>query len=422
MYLRTMDSKRTKGAAAGSLLILLAAGALLAGCGKEEVTEAAPTVTVQVDAAEKGAIQRKVVTDAVLYPKDQAAIVPHVAVPVPVAKWYVDRGSHVKAGQLLGELENQDLAGAAVKSRGGYEQAQVTYEMQKQKSGQDLNAAKQALESAQKFYDGRVQLYKQGAVSAKDVDDASVALTQAKNTYDLAQKQYDLKVAEGAVKAAQGDTADADATLGYTKITSPISGVITDRPYYPGETPAAGMPVITVMDLSQVVARAHVAQQEAALLKLGDPATITVPGTAIQVKGKITLVSPAVDASSTTVEVWVEAPNPKESLRPGTSVHVSMVAQTVAEAVVIPQAALLTSPDGINSVIVLDSQNAPSKKKVKVGIRDSEAKTVQVTDGLAGGERVVTVGAFELANEDDPVLAKTKIQVQAPKMPDEDDE
>jgi multidrug efflux pump subunit AcrA (membrane-fusion protein) len=88
---------------------------------------------------------------------------------------------------------------------------------------------------------------------------------------------------------------------------------------------------------------------------------------------------------------------------------------------VIPQAALLTTTDGVNTVIVLDSDNAPSKKKVKVGIRDGEAKTVQVTDGLAGGERVVTVGAFELANEDDPVLAKTKIQVQAPKIPEEEE-
>ena len=47
---------------------------------------------------------------------------------------------------------------------------------------------------------------------------------------------------------------------------------------------------------------------------------------------------------------------------------------------------------------------------------------MQITDGLKGGERVVTVGAFELANEDDAVLAKTKIQVQAPKMPDEDED
>jgi len=129
-----------------------------------------------------------------------------------------------------------------------------------------------------------------------------------------------------------------------------------------------------------------------------------------------------VDPNSTTVEVWVQAPNLKGSLRPGTSVRVAMVAETVKDAVVIPQAALLTTPDGLNTVIVLDSDNAPSKKKVKIGIKDGEAKTVQITDGLQGGERVVTVGAFELANEDDPILAKTKIQVQAPKMPDDEDE
>jgi RND family efflux transporter MFP subunit len=278
------------------------------------------------------------------------------------------------------------------------------------------------LDSAQKFYDSRTALFKEGAVAARDLDDASVALSQAKNTYDLAQKQYDTKVAEGAMNAAKGDTENANAMLSYTKITSPIDGVVTDRPYYPGETPATGTPIITVMDLSQIVAHAHVSQLEAASLKVGNPATITIPGQLTVVKGRVSLVSPAVDPNSTTVEVWVQAPNPKGSLRPGTSVRVAMVGETVKDAVVIPQAALLTSPDGVNTVIVLDSDNAPSKKHVKVGIRDSEAKTVQVTDGLAGGERVVTVGAFELANEDDPVLAKTKIQVQAPKMPDEDED
>jgi len=402
------------------LLVLMAAGILFSGCGTKETAEATPTVTVQVDAAEKEPIQRKVVTDAVLYPRDQAAIVPKVV--SSVKKWFVDKGSRVKAGQLLGELENQDLTGAQMKSQGGYAQAEVTYQMTVQKSAQDLKFAKQSLDSAQKLYDSRAALYKEGAVSAKDLDDASVALSQAKNTYDLAQKQYDLKVAEGAMNAAKGDSESANAQLSYTKITSPIDGVITDRPYYPGETPAAGTPVITVMDLSQIVARAHVAQLEAASLKVGNTATITIPGQSTVVKGKVTLVSPSVDPNSTTVEVWVQAPNPKGSLRPGTSVRVAMVAETVKDAVVIPQAALLTSPDGVNTVIVLDSDNAPSKKHVKVGIRDSEARTVQVTDGLQGGERVVTIGAFELANEDDPVLAKTKIQVQAPKMPDEDED
>ena len=407
-----------KGRMARTLVVLLAAGMLFSGCGAKGDVEASPTVTVQVDAAEKGPIQRRVITDAVLYPRDQAAIVPKVV--SPVKKWFVDKGSHVKANQLLGELENQDLAGALMKSQGGSTQAETTYQMQVQKSVQDLKFAKQSLDSAQKLFDSRSALFKEGAVSAKDLDDASVALTQAKNTYDLTQKQYDLKVAEGQLNAAKGDTESAQAQLGYTRITSPIDGVVTDRPFYPGETPGAGLPVITIMDLSQIVARAHVSQLEATSLKAGNPATITVPGLATPVKGKVTVVSPSVDPNSTTVEIWVQAPNPKGQLRPGQSVKVAMVSETVPQAVVIPAAALLTTTDGVNSVITLDADNVPHKKKVKVGIRDGQ--NVQVTEGLDGGERVVTVGAFELNNEDDPVLAKTKIQVQAPKMPEEDED
>src|ERR1700686_3668643 len=196
-----------------TFVVLLGAGMLLSGCGaKGGEVEASPTVTVQVDAAEKGPIQRKVVTDAVLYPRDQAAIVPKVV--SSIKKWYVDKGSHVKAGHLLGELENQDLTGAAMKSQGGYAQAEVTYQMQMQKSAQDLKFAKQSLDSAQKFYDGRAALYKEGAVSAKDLDDANVALSSGKNPNDLAQKQFGLKGADGALIAAKGDSSNADATLG----------------------------------------------------------------------------------------------------------------------------------------------------------------------------------------------------------------
>jgi HlyD family secretion protein len=130
-------------------------------------------------------------------------------------------------------------------------------------------------------------------------------------------------------------------------------------------------------------------------------------------------VSPALDPNSTTVEVWVQAPNPGERLKPGSDVQVQMVAQSIPHAIAIPVEALLGS-NGDNSVIILDNDNKPHKKKVKAGIRDGDE--VQITEGLQGGERVVTVGAFALSQEDDPILAKTTVQVQAPKMPDEDDD
>lgn len=398
--------------------VALVAGFLLTGCSTKEAPEASPTVTVQVDAAEREPIQRKVIAEATLYPRDQAAIVPKVV--SPVSKFYVDKGSRVKAGQLLAELENKDLSAAQEKSQGGYVQAEATLQMQQQKGPADLKLSKEQLDAAQKFYDSRVALLKDGAVAAKDVEDARVALTTAQNQYQLTQKQSDLKVAEGAFNAAKGDLANADAQYSYTKITSPIDGVITDRPIYPGETAPVGSPILTVMDLSEVVARAHIAQTEAAHLKVGDPATISVPGQSPDVKGKVTLVSPALDPNSTTVEVWVQAPNPDGRLRPGTSVRVTMVGETVPKAIVVPTAALLTAPDGGVSVITLDTDNVPHRKKVKVGIRD--ALDAQITDGLQGGERVVTVGAFELDREDEDVLKVTKIQVQAPKMPEEEDE
>jgi len=78
----------------------------------------------------------------------------------------------------------------------------------------------------------------------------------------------------------------------------------------------------------------------------------------------------------------------------------------------------LTATDGITSMIVLDTENKPHKQKVAVGIRDGG--DIQITDGLKGGERVVTVGAFELDKMDD--MSKVIIQVQAPKMPEEEEE
>jgi len=322
---------------------------------------------------------------------------------------------------LLAELENSDLLAQQKENEGNCAQAQAGYEQAVQKAEQDRTLAKETLDAAQKLYDARKELYKQGAVSSKDVDDSSVALIQAKNAYDLSRKQLDLRVAEGQYKAAQAKTTEVEVSLNYSKIVSPIDGVVTDRPVYPGEMASNSGPIVTVMNLSQIVGRAHVDQQQAAQLKVGDSATISVPGQPGALKGKVSLVSPALDPNSTTVEVWVQAPNPGERLKPGTDVQVQIVAQAIPHAIVIPSEALLTSPDGETSVIILDTDNKPHKKKVKVGIRDVGA--VQVTDGLQGGERVVTVGAFALSQEDDPVLAKTNIQVAAPpNIPEDEDE
>lgn len=396
-----------------ALIPIVAAFSLL-GCSAKNEREAAPTVTVQLAAAEKEAIESRVTADAILFPRDQAAIVPKIS--APVKRFLVDRGSHVKAGQILAELEDSDLLGAYTENQGGYQQAEATYQAALQKAAQDLAVAKEELSLQQKTYDSREALYQQGAVSAKDVADAKISLTQAQGQYQAAQKEYDLKAAEGQLTAAKGKSASAAAQLSYARIVSPISGVVTDRPFFPGETPPAGAALITVMDISEVTARAHIAQAEAAELKAGDSAEISATGLDQPVPGKVTLVSPALDPNSNTVEVWVQAANPHEQLRPGTSVRVSIVAQKVPDAIVIPASALLNAPDGSTSVYTVDSAGIAQKQAVKVGIRNGD--DAQILDGVKEGDKIITVGAFELDKEDPDVLAKTKIVIETPKAPE----
>ncbi len=173
------------------------------------------------------------------------------------------------------------------------------------------------------------------------------------------------------------------------------------------------------MDLSQVIARTHVSPAEAAELKVGADANVIGAGGA-PIPGKVTQISPALDAANTTVEVWVQADNKDGALRPGTSLRVEMIARTVGNALVVPQTAVLTSPSGATFAIVIDKDDKPHRRKIAVGIRDSGK--AQVTDGLESGQRVATTGAFELFKLEPDVLSKVKVQIAPAKEEEEPEE
>src|SRR5580765_9044332 len=106
--------------------LVCAAGMLVtAGCSSDK-GDTEPVVTVQVAPVEKTTIQRTINAQAILFPRQQAAIVPKIS--APVQKFLVKRGSAVRAGQLLAVLENRDLSAAAQDTEGAYKQAEATYE------------------------------------------------------------------------------------------------------------------------------------------------------------------------------------------------------------------------------------------------------------------------------------------------------
>ena len=141
--------------------------------------------------------------------------------------------------------------------------------------------------------------------------------------------------------------------------------------------------MLTVMDVSKVVARVNMAQDQARNVKVGNEATITPADGGELVTGTVTIVSPASDPNSTTVQVWVQADNPGERLHAGQAVHVSIVAATLDGATLIPTPAVLPNAEGETIVLIVDDKNVAHEKVVQIGVREPEM--VQIVAGVEVG-------------------------------------
>ena len=395
--------------------VLLACALLLtpAACKSHDEDEKAPTPVVYVQAAhpQQGSISQEVAGDAVLAPLAQAAIQPKIT--APVKKFYVQRGAHVRAGQLLAVLENKDLAAAAIDNKGSYTAAQASYATTTQatvpedlsKARLDLGQAKATLDLDQSIVDARKALFQQGAIPGRDLDTAQATLVQAKATFDIAQQhlnslekvsnQAAIQNAQGTLESARGKYLGAEAQLSYTDIRSPISGVVTERPLFEGETAAAGTALITVMDTSALIAKLHLAQNQAQQLRLGAPAMLQVPGMDEPVSAKVALVSPALDPGSTTVEVWLRVDNRTGALKAGTPVHATITGRTVTNALSVPASSILTSQEGGGKyVMVITADSTAHRKPVTLGVQNSER--VQVLSGINAHDMVISSGDYGL--------------------------
>jgi len=146
-------------------------------------------------------------------------------------------------------------------------------------------------------------------------------------------------------------------------------------------------------------------------LKVGSAATVKVPGIEDPVDAKVSMVSPALDPGSTTVEVWLRIDNRAGKLKAGTPVKVSITGQTIEKALKVPLTSIMTADDGSKVVMVIGADSTTKKKPVAVGITDGE--DIQVLTGVTTADMVITGGGYGLDNG-----AKVKIG----KADDDDDD
>ncbi len=292
-------------------------------------------------------------------------------------KWYADIGAHVKAGQLLAEIETPEV------------------DQQLQQARADLNTAEAN--------------YRLSQITATRYQDLKNTDSVAKQDVDNAEGDFESKKAM--VASAQANVKRLQETQSFQKIYAPFDGVITARNTDIGDLIDAGATGGTAKELFHIASTKtlrvyiNVPQQYSQAAKPGLTADLTLaefPGR--QFKGKLVRTADSIDQASRTLLVEVDLSNPNGELLPGAYAEVHLKLPTESPAYILPVNALIFRSQGLQVGIVDGSDRAQLKSvilghdygnevEVVSGLADSDAVIVNPPDSLLPGEKVRVVEA-----------------------------
>jgi RND family efflux transporter MFP subunit len=181
-------------------------------------------------------------------------------------------------------------------------------------------------------------------------------------------------------------------------VAAPLDGIVIARAVNPGQVVTAGQELFVITDLSTVWIIGDLYEKDFATVRIGLPATVTVPGVADRpVRGRVAYIDPRVDMATRTAKVRVEVPNPGGALRFGMFVQVAFETGTGQRRTLVPRAAVQTVGERSVVYVRTDEEGRFVERTVKLG--PATGDHVQVDEGVKPGERVATEGSFLLRAE-----------------------
>lgn len=379
-------------------LLLVCAGVLIAA--KTSGTKLDPSKLAKV---EKGDLAKSVVATGKVEPITKVEIKSKAS--GIVKKLYVDAGDRVKAGQLLAELDKEEIMAQVRSARANLEASeaslrstQADYERAKvDAAGPDVPLTERAFERAKK-------MAKEGVVSEANLDDAQKAFEMAVNKRDVARAQ--LGVLKAKIAQSQAQVASSNATLKqleeqltYTTIVAPIDGLILARPVELGDAVSSILVlgssatlVMTMGDVSEVYVKGKVDESDIGKVYLGQPARIKVESFKDKTfSGKVTKISPmGVEKDNvTTFEVRVSINNPGGELKAAMTANAEIILEEHKGVLIIPEGAVIYDKDKKAFVEQPDPNAKEGKKKIAVNLGISNGAKAEVLGGLKEGDQVV---------------------------------
>ena len=322
-----------------------------------------------------------------------------------VKKLYVDASDTVKKGQVLADLDRDEIEAQVNSSR-----AQLLSAEANQKGAEadmaraEVDAQGVDIPTLQRAYERAQEMAKSGVVSTSALDDAQRMYILAVNKRDVARAQ--LVVSKAKVAQARADVQKSSATLkqleeqlSYTTIVAPIDGIILSRDVEMGDAVSsilvmgsAATLVMTIGDTSEVYVKGKVDESDIGKVYLGQPARIRVETFKDKTfTGKVTKISPMGTEKDnvTTFEVRVSINNPGGELKAEMTANAEILLDEHKNVLMIPEGAILYDKDKKASTEVPDPKGKEGKRKVALTIGISNGAKTEVLAGLKEGDQVV---------------------------------
>lgn len=390
----------------GILAILVLIISIVTGCGnKNEEQWEERVIPVEVQKVEKGNIENYYSTSGEIIPKSEVRLMASMQKKAKMVS--VDVGSYVSEGDLLLEMDNEELKSLVNKAKASLAGAQANLdkairgardqEIEQVKAGVDI--AEAAYLSAEQDYNRMKSLYEAEALPKQQLDMVELKYITAENQFKTAKEQLSLieegadeetvKTLEAQVNMAKASLEQAQAGLDNSYLTSPISGIVAFKNIEPGEMPSMGNPVFTIVDMSQVKVKFNVPEEVIGSISLGDEVKLEIGTVGLnEITGKVTQLSPASDFRYKAFPVEVTIDNPPESLKSGMFAQIYIPLEKKKDVFIIPKEAL-TEENDEHYVYLVNNEHA-HKTKIITGIEDE--KNIEVLMGLKEKDLIIILG------------------------------
>lgn len=361
---------RILGPSAGSLAIAMLAMSI-AGCKRGDASaETAPKSTTVALGTENIAVVRSQAIrtgpsiSGTLSPEDEATV--RAQVGGSIVEMLVDQGQRVTRGQLLARIDDSAVRDAYISSKSA------------------VTTALNSLGDARRNLQRSETLSKAGAIADRDLE-------QAKSTAIAAQSQ---------LSDAEARLANAEKQLSYTRILSPLDGVVSARTANAGDVVSTGGAIITVVNPASMRLEASVPADQLSSVRLGMAVDFSVNGYPTRrFTGRVTRINPVADPATRQVRIVVSIPNQGSTLVGGLFAD-GRVSSESHTAPIIPISAV--DERGLRPTVMAIRGGKVQKVEVDLGIRDPSAETVEIRSGMQSGDTIL-VGAARGISPGTPV-------------------